>query len=101
MKVFLLCLTLVFSLQVNASIDTNKKVNVIGVSGEQAHFSVKEGLSETCKWNMIYFSITSDFGKMSYATLLSAQATNKPLYRIVYSKNPTSELCTMSLIEIR
>ena len=101
-KISLLLFVTIFSTNVLAVIDTNKMVNIVGVSAtNKAHFSVDGNFSVACKYNVVYVPISSEFGKTAYSTLLTAKATKTKLYRISYTIDSTTEICTLGLIEIK
>jgi len=75
----------------------------ITATGAQApsggYFRIAENLLVNCKYNVIYFDISSDFGKAAYSTLLAAKASGKKLSRISYTQDPGSERCNLDLLE--
>ena len=81
--------------------DLNKTIIITGVQSTNYYFSVGNGLTLNCKYDVIYFSNESGFWKGAYSTLLSAKAQNKPISRMVYSQNGSSGVCTLELIEYR
>ena len=100
-----LCLSLIafYCAPAAAVTETDKLVDRLGVQGVQggatAYFSVKEALSTTCKFDIVYFNLGDEFGKAAYASLLAAQTAGKKLSRIEYSQSAPGEACTLSLVE--
>jgi len=98
-KYLLFWVVILFSSQVFAQSDYNKTVSAVGVQGGNYYFRVAGGFSVSCLYDVIYFSNESGFGKGAYSTLLSAKSQNKPLTRIEYSIDATSNVCTLGLVE--
>ena len=96
----LVSLLSLFSIHVLANQDTNKHVGRLGVHGGNAYFSVKEGLSTACKFDIIYTAINTDSGKAAYSALLLAKSSKTVLRRINYDFNASTELCTLTLVEL-
>ena len=84
-----------------ATTENLKSVDRLGVQGDNAYFTVKEGFSQNCKWGNIYLNISTHFGKAAYANILSAKASGKKLSRIDYSQSADGEQCNLSLVEVR
>jgi len=101
MKKYLLSTTLavLLSSTAYAQTDSSKLVDIVGVQGLNYYFSVSNGLTLNCLYQIIYFSNESGFGKGAYSTLLTAKAQNKPLNRISYSQDPSSNICTLDMVE--
>ena len=98
-KVLLGLVAYLVALSVHAFEDNGKTITVVGIQKEYtAYFRVSEGLSQTCKHNVIYLRIDSEFGKAAYANILTAKSTGKKLSRIVYVQNP-DETCHLSLVQ--
>ncbi|KMM77609.1 hypothetical protein ACP93_00225 [Xanthomonas sp. NCPPB 1128] len=81
--------------------ETDKLVDRIGVQGSTVYFSLKDALSVSCKFDIIYFSLSDDFGKAAYANILAAQTAGKKLSRLEYAQSAPGEVCTLSLVESR
>jgi hypothetical protein len=90
--------------------DTNRTLNTLGTSYGSAtasnygYFSVLEGFSATCTFGYVYVDLATDFGKASYATLLTAKSTGRILTRIDYAYVTRSDgltLCMASDIEVQ
>ena len=100
-----LCLALIafYCTPAAAVSETGKLVDRLGVQGVQggatAYFSVKEALSTTCKFDIVYFNLGDEFGKAAYASLLAAQTSGKTLSRFDYTQSAPGETCTLSLVE--
>jgi len=100
MKIILLFIaTFLFAASALAQEDFNKTITRTGVQDTNFYFSVGNGFSLNCAYDVVYFSNESGFGKGAYSTLLSAKAQNKPISRIVYSQDTSSTICTLELIE--
>lgn len=101
MKKILLATLLFASFVANAESaqDNNKTVKRLGVSGNTAHLDFKEGMKLTCKWGVIYFDISSDFGKTAYSTILAAKSSGNVLSRVDYIQGE-DERCSLSLVEV-
>ncbi len=63
-----------------------------------ANISLNETLQTSCKWNVIYFDITTEVGKSAYSLALSAKISGTPLSRLSYEKS--GEYCFLTFIEI-
>lgn len=100
MKKFATCLLLFWGKSVFASEDVGKLVTHIGISGNNAHFYVEGNFSEECKYNVVYFPVDTDSGKIAYSTILAAKTTQSKLRRITYSIDPSTQICTLRLVEI-
>ena len=86
--------------QAMAASDSNKTVQSAGVQSPNAYFRVNEALSVSCVFNVIYIGDLSTPGaRAMYATVLSTQATGKPLSTISYNVAPTGE-CTATQVEV-
>ncbi|WP_232757324.1 hypothetical protein [Xanthomonas sp. SHU 199] len=102
-----LCLSLIalYCAPAAAVTETDKSVDRLGVQGVQggttAYFSVKDALSTTCKFDIVYFNLGDEFGKAAYANLLAAQTSGKKLSRFEYWQSAPGETCTLSLVESR
>ena len=79
--------------------DDNRTVDHLGVQVTNAYFSVVEGFSVNCQYGNVYFAITSDGGKVSYANILAAKLSGRKLTRLQYSQPSSGGLCTLSLVE--
>lgn len=103
MKIFKLALFLSFLTPTlsDANQDLNKSVGRLGVQGNSAFFSVKEGLSTACKFGIIYSAINTDSGKAAYSALLLAKSSKTELLRITYDFDTNTELCTLTLVELK
>lgn len=83
-----------------AASDSNKTVQSAGVQSPNAYFRVNEALSVSCSFNVLYIGDLSAPGaRAMYATVLSAQATGRPLTTIAYNVAPTGE-CTVTQVEV-
>lgn len=96
---FSLLVTFFYSSTAFAATDYNRQVERIGVQGSTAYFSVKEALSNNCKFDVVYVSLTNEFGKASFASLLAAQLPGKKISRLEYSQPSPGDTCTLTLLE--
>ncbi len=99
-KIFIGVLFTLISINTYAVIDTDKIVKIIGVQGDNGHFWVENNFAEPCKYNVMYFRIDTDFGKIAYSTLLTAKASQSKLRRISYTIDSSTQICTLGLVEI-
>jgi hypothetical protein len=95
----LLGATIFYASNTFAQEDNNKTISAVGVQGTNYYFQVDNGFSLNCIYGTMYFSNESGFGKGAYATLLTAKAQSKPITRIAYSQNTTTNVCTLELIQ--
>lgn len=79
--------------------DYDKYVDRLGIQGNSGYFSVKDTLSLSCKFDVVYVDLTNDFGKAAYASLLAAQTSGKKLSRLDYSQTVPGEMCMLTLLE--
>lgn len=102
-SIALTCLT-PYSAFSASNTQNNLTPNIVGLSlaSNTAHFSVKEQLNLTCKWNVIYIDLDSPPGAAAYSMILSAHASGKKMRRLIYAQNNPSDpdLCFATLIEI-
>jgi hypothetical protein len=96
----ILMATLATTFSANATEETNKTIEKLGVQGNNIYFMVAEGIQTTCKWGYIYADHTNSFGKTAYSTLLMAKASGKRLSRFVYTQTANGEQCTLTLVEV-
>jgi hypothetical protein len=82
----------------NAIQDVNKSIGRLGVQGNTAYFTLKEGFSTNCLYGVIYMNITTDFGKLAYANILSAKAAGTKLSWITYDQTAGGQ-CLLSTVE--
>lgn len=99
-KVIVALTTTLLAGQALAVSDSNKTVQSAGVQSPNAYFRVNEALSANCNFNVIYIGDLSTPGaRAMYATVLSAQATGKPLTTVAYNVASTGE-CTATQVEV-
>ncbi|MET0550732.1 MAG: hypothetical protein ABW002_15835 [Xanthomonas sp.] len=99
-----LCLSLIafYCAPAAAVTETDKQVDRLGVQGGgTAYFSIKDAFSTNCKFDIVYFNLSDEFGKSAYASLLAAQTAGKKLSRFDYSQSAPGETCNLSLVESR
>lgn len=98
-----LCLSLIslYCAPVAAVTELDKSVDRVGIQNNYAYFAIKDNLSVSCKFDIIYLNLTSDFGKAAYANILAAQAGGRKLSRFDYDQVAPGEMCTLSLVESR
>lgn len=80
--------------------DYGKTVGRIGVQGNTAYFSLKEGLNTNCRYGIVYIDITTDFGRLAYANILSSKATSSKLSWVGYTQTTSGGQCILSTAEI-
>ncbi|WP_369933118.1 hypothetical protein [Xanthomonas tesorieronis] len=98
-----LCLSLLafYCAPAAAVTETDKLVDRVGVQSSTVYFSIKDNLSVNCRFDIVYFSLSDDFGKAAYANILAAQTAGKKLSRFEYWQSAPGETCTLSLVESR
>jgi len=78
----------------------SKTVGRMGIQGNNAYFSLKEGLSTNCRYGIIYIDITTDSGKLSYTNVLSSKATSSKLSWISYTQANSGDPCMLYTAEM-
>jgi hypothetical protein len=84
----------------SAGNDYSKTVGRIGIQGNNAYFTLKEGLSTNCQFGVVYMNITTDFGKLAYANVLSAKATSTKLIWVSYDQVVSGGQCILNTAEM-
>jgi len=84
-----------------AAEDANRTVDRVGVQGNNAYFTAKEGFSQNCQWASIYLDISTSFGKAAYSNILAAKTSGKKLSRVAYDQATSGGSCTLSLVEMK
>ncbi|MEF7613633.1 hypothetical protein V4F39_06895 [Aquincola sp. MAHUQ-54] len=78
--------------------ELNKSVSRLGAQGAAFYVYFKEGVSRTCKWDLIY--IAPDRRGM-YAQLLAAKLAGRRLNRIDFTLTAGSgSICNLELVEM-
>lgn len=80
--------------------DYGKTAGRIGVQGNTAYFSLKEGLSTNCRYGIVYIDITNDSGRLAYANILSSKATSSKLSWVGYTQTISGGQCVLTTAEI-
>ncbi len=80
--------------------DVNKHVSQLGVEGVYYYFSVVEGLSINCQYDVIYSPINTDYGKITYSNIVSVKEGGGVLSRIEYTQRSDGS-CHLDGLEIR
>lgn len=62
----------------------SKTVDMMAVQGEMAYFSLKEGFLQPQMYNVCYFDLTTNAGRIAYSTLLAFKTADLKITRIVY-----------------
>lgn len=81
--------------------DYTKTVDKLGIQNGTVYFSVVETLGLACQYNVIYFNSDTTFGKSAWNVLLAAKFTGRALSRIDYTQDPTTHICTLTLVEMQ
>jgi hypothetical protein len=80
--------------------DYGKTVGRIGVQGNNAYFTLKEGLSTNCQYGVVYINITTDPGRLAYANVLAAKTANTKLSWVAYSQANLGGQCMLYTAEM-
>jgi hypothetical protein len=105
----LLSLSLASTASAQSTFDEFNKT-IMGVGSQQAQqtsngylYVVENWTSTNCSNNVVYIDLTTAAGRGMYATLLSAQAQGRKLYRVNYTATSSGNAttCTANLIELR
>lgn len=101
MKTKLLALLLaLFSVSAFATTQTNVTVKNFGTQGVLGYLYINETLLDPCKYGVLYTpDVSTTQGKMLYTALLIATTQGKTIGRIDYSLNPSTQLCTITLVQ--
>lgn len=84
-------------------INSELTVDRVGVANGLVFFAVKEGLSRSCLFDLIYANLDTSLGKHAHVTLLMAKLTGKKLSRIEYGIGVVAEFptqCVLLVIEV-
>jgi hypothetical protein len=83
-----------------ATTDTGRFVDRLGIQGGQAYFSVSPGLSVGCLFSNVYFDISTEAGRSTFAQLQAAKIFGIGLSRIDYTQVSNGQ-CNLDLVEVR
>lgn len=99
-KILALCLALCSLPAAALTTQTNVTVKNFGTQGTVAYLALNQALLDTCKYNLLYTpDVSTTQGKMIYTALLIAATQGKTIGRIDYTKNPSTEVCSISLVQ--
>jgi hypothetical protein len=84
------------------TVDVNNRV--VGILGVHApsfgYVGIEGGIDPKCSPGLLYFDITTPFGKAMQTTLLTAKAMGRNV-RVGYTPGTTAGTCFLELVEIQ
>ena len=99
LKRYLLSLALVaFASPAYATTENNKTVAHVGAQGNNGYVTFTVAPAGGCAFGNLYFDVSTESGKIYYATLLTAYSTGRPISRVDYTN--TAGTCKIDLLEV-
>lgn len=99
LKIAALLVLSIFVGTASGATDRDVVVSQLGSQGDSVYFRVQGGFSESCAFGVVYLPATTTFGKFAFATLLTAKVMNDPISRVVYTIDPSTDICVLTLVE--